>query len=259
MTYCLVGNGLTIMADEEYLTISSTLDHQQSFQSNQATQTPLPNLASLSSQTQTTSSSFSQTSNTLSGLSQTSNTPSSFPQTSITPAHRSQTSQNPKIFSQTSNTLSSFSSQNPNATMSPLNVSSDTLTTCALAHPSQPLTTQPSKAKQYPLQQGQQLPLQYKAPPKNSQPAAGLPQNPAPPAGPITTQIISSTPPNVSATPPTIPPTIIPPPTQSHAQWDEKAEKKERESRDEEEDEEDEEERQRKVILFTDLQNALMV
>ncbi|XP_051935454.1 tyrosine-protein phosphatase non-receptor type 13 isoform X1 [Hippocampus zosterae] len=244
VTYCLVGNGLTILADEEYLTISSTLDHQQSFQSNQATQTPLPNLTSLSSQTQTTSSSFSQMSNTLSGLSQTSNTPSSFPQTSITPAHVSQTSPNPKNVSQTSNTLSSFSSQNPNASMSPLNVSSDTLTTCALAHPSQPLTTQPSKSKQYPLQQGQQLPLQSASPPQNSQPTAGLPQNPAPTAGPITTQIISSTPPNVSATPPTLPPTILPPPAQSHAQWDEEAEKEERECKDE--DDEDEEESQRK-------------
>ncbi|XP_061645530.1 tyrosine-protein phosphatase non-receptor type 13 isoform X2 [Phyllopteryx taeniolatus] len=244
VTYCLVGNGLTIMADEEYLTISSTLEPQQNVQSNQATQTPLSNLTSPSSQTPTTSSSFSQTSNTLSGLSQTSTTPSSFSQTSITATLLSQTSNNPSSFSQTS-----FSSQNPNTTMSPRSLSSDTLTTCALAHPSQPLTTQPSKAKHHPLQQGLQLPLQCKALPKNSQPAAGLPQNPAPPAAPITTQIISSTPSYVSTPAPTLPPIIIPPPSQSHAQRREEQEKKERECRDEDDDEEDEEESRRKGLV----------
>ncbi|XP_077352067.1 tyrosine-protein phosphatase non-receptor type 13 [Festucalex cinctus] len=219
VTYCLVGNGLTIMADEEYLTISSTMEPQQSFQSHQATQTPSSNLTSLSSQTQTTSSSFSQTSN------------------------------NPSMVSQTSSTISSFSSQNTSTTKSPLNLSSDTLTTCALAHPSQPLTTQPSKAKHYPLQQGQQLPLQCKALPKDSQDAAGPPQNPAPPAGPITTQIISSAPPCVSAPAPTLAPTIVPQPVQSHAQRREEQEKKERECKDEEDDEEDEEESRRKGLV----------
>ncbi|XP_077438821.1 tyrosine-protein phosphatase non-receptor type 13 isoform X2 [Vanacampus margaritifer] len=217
VTYCLVGNGLTIMADEEYLTISSTMEPQQSFQSHQATQTPSSNHTSLTSQTQTTSSIFSQTSN------------------------------NPSIVLQTSNTLSNFSSQSTNTTKSPLNLSSDTLTTCALAHPSQPLTTQPSKAKHYPLQQGQQLPLQCKALPKNSQPAAGLPQNPAPPAGPITTQIISSAPPCVSVPAPTLTPTIVPQPAQSHAQRREEPEKKERGYKDE--DEEDEEESRRKGFV----------
>ncbi|KAM9809133.1 tyrosine-protein phosphatase non-receptor type 13 isoform 2-T2 [Syngnathus typhle] len=242
VTYCLVGNGLTIMADEEYLTISSTLEPQPSFQSNQATQTPSSNLTSLTSQTQTTSSSFSQTSNTLCGPSQTMNTPS-FPPTSVTPTHLSQTSNNPSV------TLPSVTSQNPNTTMSPLNFSSDTLTTCALAHPSQPLTTQPSKSKQHSLQQGQQLPLQCKALPTNIKPAtAGLPQNPSPPPpSPITTQIISSTPLCVNAPAPIFPPTIVPQPVQSHAQLREEPEQKE--FKDEEDDEEDEEESRRKGFV----------
>ncbi|XP_057703939.1 tyrosine-protein phosphatase non-receptor type 13 isoform X2 [Corythoichthys intestinalis] len=263
VTYCLVGNGLTIMADEEYLTISSTLEPQQNFQSNQATQTPLSNITNLSSQTPTTSSSFSQTSNTPSGLSQTSNNSSSFSQTSNTisgPSHTSdssssfsqtptsfsQPSNNASSFSQTSNTLSSFSSQNPNSPISPLNLSSDTLTTCTLAHPSQPLTTQPSKAKHHPIHQGQQFPLQCKAVAKNSQPAVGLSQNSAPTAGPITTQIISSTPPCITGPAPTLATTILPAAAQSHIQHREEPEKK---GKDEEEDEDDEEESRRKGLV----------
>lgn len=56
VTYCLVGNGLTIMADEEYLTISSTLEPSHSFPS---THTPTSTLTGPSSQTSNTSSSCS--------------------------------------------------------------------------------------------------------------------------------------------------------------------------------------------------------
>nr|XP_057910158.1 tyrosine-protein phosphatase non-receptor type 13 isoform X1 [Doryrhamphus excisus] len=222
VTYCLVGNGLTIMTDEEYLTISSTLEPQQSFQSNQATQTPISNL---NSQTPTTSSSFSQTSNISSSFSQTPNTVSGLTQTSNILSN----------FSQTSNTLSSPSCQKPATTMSLLNLSSDTLTTCALAHPSQPLTTQPSKAKlHHPLLP----PQQCRSLPKNIQP---LSQNLIPPGNPITTQIISSTPPCISA-----PASTVAPPAQSHAQRREELEKKERERKEEEEEEDEDEEESRR-------------
>lgn len=48
MTYCLIGNGLTIVADEEYLTISSTLETPPSLPSNN---TPTTNPDALDSQT----------------------------------------------------------------------------------------------------------------------------------------------------------------------------------------------------------------
>ncbi|XP_077470416.1 tyrosine-protein phosphatase non-receptor type 13 [Stigmatopora argus] len=244
VTYCLVGNGLTIMADEEYLTISSTLEPQPSFQSNQATQTSLLNITNPSSQTPTTLSSFSQTSNIQPRLLQTSNTSFSFSQT---PTSYSQASHNASSFSQNSNTLSSFTSQNPNPPISPLNLSSDTLTTCTLAHPSQPLTTQPSKAKHHPIHQGHQFPLLCKALPKNSHPAAGLSPNSSPQSGPITTQIISSPPPCVNTSTPTFAPTL-PAAAQSLTQQREEPEKKGRDCKDEE-DEEDEEESRRKGFV----------
>ncbi|XP_061914083.1 tyrosine-protein phosphatase non-receptor type 13 isoform X1 [Entelurus aequoreus] len=248
VTYCLVGNGLTIMADEEYLTITSTLEPQQGFQSNQATQTPVSDLTGLKSETMITSSSFSQTSNTACRFSQTPNTSSGLSQTSNTSSGFSQTSnpissQTSKILSnlsQTSDTLSSVSSQNPITTLSLLNLSSDTLTTCALAHPSQPLTTQPSKAKHH----HSLLPQQCKSLPKNSEPTVPLPQNPIPPGNPITTQIISSTPPCISAPAPT-----VPPPVQSHAQRRDEPEKNKREFKDDDEEEEDEEESRRKAFV----------
>ncbi|XP_029377664.1 tyrosine-protein phosphatase non-receptor type 13 [Echeneis naucrates] len=148
VTYCLMGNGLTIMADEEYLTISSTLEPPHSFPSTLATHT------------------------------------------SVT-AHSSQIS----------NSSSSFISPNPNVTLytpptsvSPLKPSSDTPTTSSLAHLSQPLTTQPPKAKHHPIQQGL-LPSHYKAFSHNSRPIVPPPKPPAPPPTPITAQIISSVPP----------------------------------------------------------------
>ncbi|XP_035518834.1 tyrosine-protein phosphatase non-receptor type 13 [Morone saxatilis] len=54
VTYCLMGNGLTIMADEEYLTISSTLDPPHSLPFSLGTHTPTTNPAALQSQTSTT-------------------------------------------------------------------------------------------------------------------------------------------------------------------------------------------------------------
>lgn len=49
VTYCLMGNGLTIMADEEYLTISSTLEPPRSPTSNS---TPNTDIEALESRTQ---------------------------------------------------------------------------------------------------------------------------------------------------------------------------------------------------------------
>ncbi|XP_034408071.1 tyrosine-protein phosphatase non-receptor type 13 [Cyclopterus lumpus] len=59
VTYCLMGNGLTIMADEEYLTISSTLEPLHNLPSSLATHTPTTNLTGLHSQTSNSSSGFS--------------------------------------------------------------------------------------------------------------------------------------------------------------------------------------------------------
>ncbi|XP_071336822.1 tyrosine-protein phosphatase non-receptor type 13 isoform X2 [Trachinotus anak] len=195
VTYCLMGNGLTIMADEEYLTISSTLEHPHSFPSSLATHTAI------------TARSY-----------------------------------------QTSNSSSIFSSQNPNlgppvptTTISPLSLSSDTTTTSSLAHPSQPLTTQPPKAKHHPIQQGL-IPSHYKAFSKNSRPVVPPPQPPALPLTPITAQIISSVPPCVSPPVPSLPPTVLPPPAQSHTQPREEPEKKERDYRDDDDDDDDDEE-----------------
>lgn len=195
------------MADEEYLTISSTLEPPYGLSSSLATHTPTTNLTGLSSQT--------------------------------------------------SNTASSFSSQNPNlnphiptTTVSPLSLSSDTPTTCGLAHPSQPLTTQPPKAKHHPIQQGL-LPSHYKAISKNSRPAVPPPQPPASPQTPITAQVISSVPPCTSPPVPTLPPKVLSPPVQSHTQLREEPEKKEREYKDDDydEDDEEEEESRRKASL----------
>ena len=205
VTYCLMGNGLTIMADEEYLTISSTLEPPHGLSSSLATHTATTNLTGLSSQSSNISSSFS--------------------------------SQNPNL-----NPLI------PTTTISPLSISSDTPTTCPLAHPSQPLTTQPPKAKHHPIQQGL-FPSHYKAVSKNSLPVVPPPQPPAPPQTPITAQIMSSVPPCASPPAPSLPSTILPPPVQSHTQLREEPEKKEREYNDEDYDEEEEESR-RKASLW---------
>ncbi|XP_068597095.1 tyrosine-protein phosphatase non-receptor type 13 [Brachionichthys hirsutus] len=58
VTYCLMGKGLTIMADEEYLTISSTLAPPQSIPSSVDTCAPPIHVAGLHSQTSSTSSGF---------------------------------------------------------------------------------------------------------------------------------------------------------------------------------------------------------
>ncbi|KAF1375768.1 hypothetical protein PFLUV_G00223610 [Perca fluviatilis] len=208
VTYCLMGNGLTIMADEEYLTISSTLEPLLSLPSSLAAHTPTTNLTGLHSQISNNSSSFS--------------------------------SQNPSLSPHIPTTTTS----------SPLSHSSDTITTCSLAHPSQPLTTQPPKSKHHPIQQGL-LPSHYKAISKNSKPIVPLPQPPDPPLTPITAQVVPSVPPCASPPALTPPPTMLPPPAQSHTQLREEAEKKEREYKydDYEENEEEEEESRRKGLV----------
>ena len=199
MTYCLVGNGLTIMADEEYLTISSSLEPPHSFPSGLATHNPTANLTG----------------------------------------------------SQYSNSSSGFSSQNPNlcphvsaTTIPALAHSADTPTTCTLAHPSQPLTTQPPKAKHHPIQQGLG---HYIAFSESSRPVVPQPQPPAPPQTPITAQIIPSVPHCVSPPVPTLPPTVLSAPAQSHMQPREEPEKKERDYKNGDDEDEDEEESRRKA------------
>ncbi|XP_037320731.2 tyrosine-protein phosphatase non-receptor type 13 [Pungitius pungitius] len=58
VTYCLMGNGLTITADEEYLTISSTLEPSHSLPSSLATHTASPNSTGVYAQTSNIPSSF---------------------------------------------------------------------------------------------------------------------------------------------------------------------------------------------------------
>ncbi|XP_049455547.1 tyrosine-protein phosphatase non-receptor type 13 isoform X2 [Epinephelus fuscoguttatus] len=207
VTYCLMGNGLTIMADEEYLTISSTLEPPHSLPSSLPSHTPATNLPGLHSQTSNSSSSLS--------------------------------SQNP-----------SLGPHVPTTTITPLGLSSDTPTTCSLAHPSLPLTTQPPKAKHHPIQQGL-LPSHYKAMAKNSRPLVPPPQPPPPPVTPITAQVVPSVPPCASPPALTLSPTVLPPAAQSHTPLREEPEKKEREYKDDDddEDEEDEEESRRKAFV----------
>ncbi|KAK2824256.1 hypothetical protein Q5P01_021431 [Channa striata] len=59
VTYCLMGNGLTIMADEEYLTISSTLEPPPSFSSSLAPHTPTTTVTAPGSQIPNSSAEFS--------------------------------------------------------------------------------------------------------------------------------------------------------------------------------------------------------
>ncbi|XP_030604068.1 tyrosine-protein phosphatase non-receptor type 13 [Archocentrus centrarchus] len=195
VTYCLMGNGLTIMADEEYLTISSTLEPSHT--------------------------------------------------------HSTTSTQTANFSSQTS---SSLQNPNPSFTISPLNLLSDTPTTCSLAHPSQPLTKQPPKTKHHPIQQGL-LPSHYKAMSKISRPIVPPPQ--PPPLSPITAQIISVAPcPSPPA--PTLPPTVLPPAVQS--QLREEIEKKEKEYKDyddEELDEEEEESRRKGLVKEFELSVVL--
>ncbi|XP_041865921.1 tyrosine-protein phosphatase non-receptor type 13 [Melanotaenia boesemani] len=199
VTYCLMGNGLTIMADEEYLTISSTLEPSESLPINNTSTT---NLTELSSQTS-----------------------SSFQTLNLSPPV-------------------------PNNTISPLNLSSDTPTTCPLAsghqHLSQPLTTQP-KTKHHPIKQGI-LPSHFKATSKNIRPT--LPPPEPQPVTPITAQIISSVPPCAGA--PTLPSTVLVPPAQIHTQLTEEPERKSRDyandTDDEDLDEEEEESRRKGLV-----------
>ncbi|KAM3605890.1 uncharacterized protein V6R79_006675 [Siganus canaliculatus] len=197
VTYCLMGNGLTITADEEYLTISSTLEPPHSFPSSVAAPTPTTTLTALRCQTSNTSSGF-------------------------TP--------NPNL-----------NRHIATHTISPLNLSSDTPTTCSLAHPAQPLTTQPPKANHNLIQQGL-LPSHYKVASKNGRPLVPPPQPPAPAATPITAQVMSSVPPCGSTPAPMLPSTLMPTPTQSHTQPRDEPEKKDREYKDDDDEEEDDEE-----------------
>lgn len=204
MTYCLMGNGLTIMADEEYLTISSTLQPSHSLSSTLAKDSLATNLTALHSQTSSAASSV--------------------------------TSQTPSACSHV-----------PATAVSPFGLSSDTPTTCSLAHPPPPLTTQPPKAKHHPIQHG--LPPSHsKVFSKNGRPAGPPPQ--PPPLTPITAQVFSSMPACSLTLPLTLTPAALTPPAQSHAPPKEEPEKRAREYRDEEEEEdEDEEEARRKASL----------
>lgn len=190
VTYCLMGNGLTIMADEEYLTISSTLEHPHSLPSSLATHNPTTSLTALPSQTS-----------------------------------------------------SILGSQMPTTSTSPHGPLSDTPTTCSLAHPTQPLTTQPPKAKHHTIQQGL-YPSHHKFSSKNGRTMVP-PSQPSPPTLiPITAQVVSSLPPCTMA----LPLTARPMSAQSHAHLSEDREKKDTQSKeyDEEDDDEDEEEEERR-------------
>lgn len=205
MTYCLMGNGLTIMADEEYLTISSTLQPSHSLSSTLAKDSLATNLTALHSQTSSSASNVA----------------------SQTPAACSHV---------------------PPTAVSPFSLSSDTPTTCSLAHPAPPLTTQPPKAKHHPIQHG--LPPSHsKALSKNGRPSGPPPQPPPPPLTPITAQVISSMTTCSLTLPLTMPPAVVPAATQSHGHPKEEPEKKVRGYKDEEEDEDDEEEARRKASV----------
>ncbi|CAL1578039.1 unnamed protein product [Knipowitschia caucasica] len=198
VTYCLVGNGLTIMADEEYLTISSTLEpyHKSSL--------------------------------------------------SLYPDLPAQSSKKPDSTSHQSVPNPSIVSHKSGRTISPLNLSSDTPTTCPLSHPAQPLTTQPPKAKHHPVQQGL-LTSHQKGTRKNSRPLVPPPRPPAPTVTPITAQVSPIAPP--SATSP-MPPLLPPLPLPIQREGGEKREKnyKNYDDDDDEYDEEEEESRRKGII-----------
>ncbi|KAF3708267.1 FERM and PDZ domain-containing protein 2 [Channa argus] len=206
VTYCYMGNGLTIMADEEYLTISSTLEPPPSLSSSLAIHTPTSTVTAPGFQIPNSSSGFSL--------------------------------QNPNLRPNI-----------PTTNISPLGLVSDTPSTCSLAHSSQPLTTQPPKAKHHPIQQGL-LPSHYKA--MTSRPVVPPPQPPSLPLTPITAQIISTVPPCTSPPGPMLPATMLPTPVQSHTKPREEPQNKEREFRNEEDDDEedDEEEESRRKAKF---------
>lgn len=185
------------MADEEYLTISSSLEPQHRLASSIAFHTA-SNSAAISSESPDSSSVHS---------------------------------------SHTQNVVSHTSGVN----IPSLGFSSDTPTTCPLSHPSQPLTTQPPKAKHHSIQQGLH-PGHYKPMSKNSRPVAPPPQPPAPPATPITAQVTSTVPPCAS------PPALLPPPPVPR----EALEKREKEYKDDDDIDEEEEESRRKVCLSYD-------
>lgn len=213
MTYCLMGNGLTILADEEYLTISSTLEPHfpPSTTSSRATHTPA-----------TTSVARGRTSYTPPTLS--SDRPNSM---SMVPS-----------FSYHGLGLMAHIS---GTAVLPPSLSSDTLTTCSLAHPSQPLTTQPPKAQHHLIQQTL-LPSRSVTISHSSRSPVPPPHPPPPP--PITTQVTSSSPsccPNPTA--PTLHPSQPAPAAHGHAHSREESEKK-KEYKDDDDDDDEEDPRQ---------------
>ncbi|XP_067377184.1 tyrosine-protein phosphatase non-receptor type 13 isoform X1 [Channa argus] len=215
VTYCYMGNGLTIMADEEYLTISSTLEPPPSLSSSLAIHTPTSTVTAPGFQIPNSSSGFSL--------------------------------QNPNLRPNI-----------PTTNISPLGLVSDTPSTCSLAHSSQPLTTQPPKAKHHPIQQGL-LPSHYKA--MTSRPVVPPPQPPSLPLTPITAQIISTVPPCTSPPGPMLPATMLPTPVQSHTKPREEPQNKEREFRNEEDDDEedDEEEESRRKGLVKEFELTVLL
>ncbi|XP_029926756.1 tyrosine-protein phosphatase non-receptor type 13 [Myripristis murdjan] len=198
LTYCLMGNGLTILADEEYLTISSTVEPPHSLPSI------TPSLVTYT------------------------------PATNIT----SQTSKNTSMASSHSFHNANLTPHIPSTSVLIPSLSSDTLTTCALSHPSQPLTTQPPKTQPHPIQQA--LLSSHSLTSKNIRSVVPPSHAPPPPPTPITTQVICSAPPCTNPPALTLPLTPPPPPAQSHTQLEEEPEKKEKEYKDDDDDEDDE-------------------
>lgn len=125
------------------------------------------------------------------------------------------------------------------STISALSLPPDTPTMCSLAHPAQPLITQPPKNTHHLIHQGLHS-GHYKI-----RPMVAPPQPPPPPVMPITTQVISSLPPCTLMLPPTALPAA-----HSHLPAREGVEQKDGHCRDDDDDDEedvdDEEEESRR-------------
>lgn len=203
VTYCLLGNGLSIVANEEYLTISSTLEPPHSLHPSLAAANPPSSLAAPHSQPSGSSPCF----------------PPPHPSPHMAAAAATTTTTN----------------------VSALSLPPDTPTVCSLAHPAQPLTTQPPKTTRHLVHQGLHS-GHYKI-----RPMVPPPRPPPPPVRPITTQVISSLPPCTLTPPPTALPTA-----HGHVPAREEVEKRHRPCRDDEDEDDvddEEEESRRKASL----------
>lgn len=196
------------MANEEYLTISSTLEPPHSLHSSLAAPIPTSSLTAPDSQPSGSSPCFAP--------------------------------HNP-----------SLGPHMPTTTVSPLSLPPDTPTTCSLAHPAQPLTTQPPKTTHHLIHQGlhsghykvRSMVPPPQPPPLPLMPITTPPQPPPSHLMPITTQVTSSMPPCTLTLTPTALPTAH---SQSHAREDVKERDGHRRDDDDEEDVDDEEEESRR-------------